>query len=382
MEKKHSKAPLFIGMSIVAVLAVVIAVIIIARTNSPKNLLQDQLNLGYRYLEELNYEQAVAAFEAAIEIDPRNIEGYNGLVNAYAGQGNADGFLSVYELANTNLTSDETDLIRKSIVVELDKMINEATADGNRELADELIEILKQIAPEEAEKYTLTNPATEEDDESEEITDLNPYIIKSERSDGVVFTYEYDDAGNMICKSGSDGTWTVYEYDAFGQCIKYEESYGAGGEFQYDSEGRVVKNSLGRYDSGNLEINMWEEYVYDENGILVNYITSYRPVSRFETDDWGNLTYKEYEDGGWTRCEYDLNNNEIFSTDSSGNIFEMTYDENGVLRIFSQKFHSDTPMYTYYDMFGNEIFAEDLFYTNTYSDGTVLTYDNSKYEPA
>jgi endonuclease/exonuclease/phosphatase family metal-dependent hydrolase len=31
----------------------------------------------------MNYEQAVAAFEAAIEIDPKNVEAYKGLVDAY-----------------------------------------------------------------------------------------------------------------------------------------------------------------------------------------------------------------------------------------------------------------------------------------------------------
>ena len=37
---------------------------------------QTQYDLGVRYLSEGNYEEAILAFEAAIEIDPRNADAY------------------------------------------------------------------------------------------------------------------------------------------------------------------------------------------------------------------------------------------------------------------------------------------------------------------
>ena len=37
---------------------------------------QAQYDLGVRYLSEGNYEEAILAFEAAIEIDPRNADAY------------------------------------------------------------------------------------------------------------------------------------------------------------------------------------------------------------------------------------------------------------------------------------------------------------------
>lgn len=70
-----------------------IAVILIALIigigiyNSPSNQLSRQLDLGNRYLEEQNYEQAVLAFDKAIEIDPMNVEAYLGKAQAYAGMG-------------------------------------------------------------------------------------------------------------------------------------------------------------------------------------------------------------------------------------------------------------------------------------------------------
>ena len=46
--------------------------------------LQDYLDLGDKYLTETNYEEAIVAFTKAIELDPKNPEGYKGLANVYA----------------------------------------------------------------------------------------------------------------------------------------------------------------------------------------------------------------------------------------------------------------------------------------------------------
>ena len=79
MEKKSLK----IKIIIVAVAAVILAAIIgiIAFSNSPAQKLKKQLDLGQKYLNELYYEQAVAAFVAAIEIDPQNEEAKKFLVS-------------------------------------------------------------------------------------------------------------------------------------------------------------------------------------------------------------------------------------------------------------------------------------------------------------
>ena len=44
---------------------------------------QEQYDLGVRFLSEGNYEEAIIAFTAAIEIDPKQPEGYLGLADAY-----------------------------------------------------------------------------------------------------------------------------------------------------------------------------------------------------------------------------------------------------------------------------------------------------------
>ena len=70
---------------------------------------QEQYDLGVRYLSEGNYEEAVIAFTAAIDIDPKRPEGYVGRGDAYIGSGeteeNLAAALADYETA---VALDET----------------------------------------------------------------------------------------------------------------------------------------------------------------------------------------------------------------------------------------------------------------------------------
>lgn len=51
---------------------------------------QEQYDLGVRYLSEGNYQEAIIAFTAAIEIDPKRAESYSGLAEAYTCAGDLD----------------------------------------------------------------------------------------------------------------------------------------------------------------------------------------------------------------------------------------------------------------------------------------------------
>lgn len=51
---------------------------------------QEQYDFGIRYLSEGNYEEAIIAFTAAIEIDPKRAEAYIGRGDAYVGSGETE----------------------------------------------------------------------------------------------------------------------------------------------------------------------------------------------------------------------------------------------------------------------------------------------------
>ena len=65
---------------------------------------QEQYDLGMRYLNEGNYQEAVIAFEAAIEIDPNRVEAYSGLSNTYMAMGEYDKGLQVWD----NIPQEDT----------------------------------------------------------------------------------------------------------------------------------------------------------------------------------------------------------------------------------------------------------------------------------
>ena len=68
-------------------LVFVIALSGCSRKNNANTAWQDQYDLGVRYLSEGNYEEAIIAFTAAIEIDPKQPDTYIGLYEAYVAVG-------------------------------------------------------------------------------------------------------------------------------------------------------------------------------------------------------------------------------------------------------------------------------------------------------
>lgn len=70
------------AFSIIVVMIMLLACLT-SCTRSVEEQWQEQYDLGIRYLSEGNYEEAIIAFEAAIEIDPLAVDGYMMLADAY-----------------------------------------------------------------------------------------------------------------------------------------------------------------------------------------------------------------------------------------------------------------------------------------------------------
>lgn len=75
---------------IAAAVVLIAAVIGIGIYNTPTNRMSRHMDLGARYLEEQNYEQAVVEFDKVIAIDPMSVEAYLGKAEAYEGMGDTD----------------------------------------------------------------------------------------------------------------------------------------------------------------------------------------------------------------------------------------------------------------------------------------------------
>ena len=79
-KKKTWIVPVIIGVALLIVGAGVAALVYYNSVAKPKKELQRQLDLGDKYLTDMDYENALLAYKAAIEIDPKCEEAYLGIV--------------------------------------------------------------------------------------------------------------------------------------------------------------------------------------------------------------------------------------------------------------------------------------------------------------
>ena len=109
-------------------------------------------------------------------------------------------------------------------------------------------------------------------------------VVSLERYGGV-YTYEYDENGNLLSSSSHYTTYSmedgaeiacdandVYTYDANGNCIHYELTYVSGdetteytSEYAYDDAGRMLSGK----DYTNGELDSEEQCTYDDAGNLL-----------------------------------------------------------------------------------------------------------------
>lgn len=88
MKKRTDKLTILIIIFavIVALLAIVLKVLPALSGGSGGKTITEKLKSGQKYLSEMDYDQAIAAFNEALEIDDRNTEAYVGLGDAYTGK--------------------------------------------------------------------------------------------------------------------------------------------------------------------------------------------------------------------------------------------------------------------------------------------------------
>lgn len=114
-KKKFARA---IIAGVIVMIAVTVG--ILAYYNSDGVRLKRQLDLGNRYLAELNYEEATVAYEAAIAIEPMSVEAYLGLADAYLGKGDyeaaAEKLQRGYELTGDESLKQKLEEVKREIV--------------------------------------------------------------------------------------------------------------------------------------------------------------------------------------------------------------------------------------------------------------------------
>ncbi|MCD7785513.1 MAG: BspA family leucine-rich repeat surface protein [Oscillospiraceae bacterium] len=134
------------------VLALVLILTTFTSCGKPKTALTatELLDLGEKYLLDLDYEQAIVYFNQVIEVEPRNSRAYMGAAEAYIGLGDTESAINILKTALEVFSDDESVTIGLlEMLIEIDPTTAEWYLDLaqiyiNQENTDKAIEVLQQ----------------------------------------------------------------------------------------------------------------------------------------------------------------------------------------------------------------------------------------------
>lgn len=299
-------------------LAAVLLLGMVSCANAEKDW-QEQYDFGMRYLSEGNYEEAILAFSAAIDIDGDRPEAYMGRAEAYIAIGEPDKALKDYKKARKVAKADDAyeDLVDEleELIEELEEIIAEENAALDIQPAGPVILLAS------AEVYSGDTLGY-----SDVLTyDGYGLLTQVQTTEytygyGSTNTYFYDEAGRLVSVTFGEYAFAEYEYDSEGRLIRYFHAEGGATEttYEYDDHGRLARE-YSNVDTGNEEI----LYIYDDRGVRTGAMMNY-------TDWYGGDLYS-----GTITYEYDALGRLLVETVDAGLYYtrsEYSYYENAVLR--------------------------------------------------
>lgn len=321
-DKSRRKGLLFavIGAALILLAAIIICVIVFG--DSGKKL-QEQLDLGTKYLEEMDYEQAQAAFQAALEIEPKNADAYLGIVEVYIRTNKFESALECakegYEVTGDERLREKIDMIESGDIFASNgwrmKMCG-YDGDGNLVFWHEYTYNL-QGQKESVTKYNAQGVQEQylELAYDEEGRALISYSFESLEGNLNKCIIEY--SGNNYRETWYEGTsdeiryYTEVEFDADGKKLK-EVSYHTDGSvrqtevYEYDENGRTIKRQF--YNADN-QLYSYAIYTYDDagNGLQEQHYDvegKLKVYWEYVYDDGKCIGSRQYDANGVLQSEY------------------------------------------------------------------------------
>lgn len=356
-----------------AVLLILVTLIVgISIYNSPTNRLSRLLDLGNRYLEEQNYEQAIVEFDKAIAIDPMSAEAYMGKADAYIGLGDLqavlDTLLTGYDLTGDERLKEKLDEIEVQLMQirqaeeearlaaeeeeagnEIKRLVDEKWEElaavhilcveyyqyGNihisdaqvKELASPLADLLEQykaLFPDDYETwrwlpsyYFLLGEYELCLETRKQIHELQlAYWEQVLGSDPELYPYEY--APEVTVHRTPD---YIRTYDEYGRAIKLQDADDESivWEYEFGGNGKKVQEiSYGYHEDGSVWRTTVETYEYDSLGRLSKHIiTEHNDFGYMVSDSTSTSTYT------YNKMGYEEH---VYTVHSSGKVSECIYE--------------------------------------------------------
>ena len=305
-DKSKSKKKKFAIMGVTVVLVLVVLVGIFAVGGNSGKKLQEQLDLGNKYLDEMDYERALVAFNAVLKIDPKNADAYLGIVEVYIRTNDFEAALETaregYEATGDERLKEKIDMIESGDIFASNgwqMKMSGYDGEGNLvfwheytyNLKGQMASVTKYNADGVQEQYfELTydeegrivigcSTGSKSGEISKVGYEYGDHSIRHIWYEGIsdrVKEYaeeELDDQGHTLktTRYNAEGEYLktkIYTYDEAGRVAK-QEDLDKNGELLYyyvrlyDQDGKMIQSQ--HFDAeGNLT--SYFEYIYDEEG--------------------------------------------------------------------------------------------------------------------
>lgn len=254
---------------------------------------QEQYDLGVRYLSEGNYKEAIIAFTAAIEIDPKQAQAYVSRGDAYIGSGETEENLSAAQMDYENaIELDETDA--SAWLGLADVYIRQ----GNYDRAEE---VLRQAFEKTGTDQCIADKLAEF--ASEKITDSQRRERKTiwRLPDDSVESYSitnYDNQNRRIKELyyQADGTLEHYNVITYRDNGFMKESYDADGNYLYSEDHIDLKGDSEFYS----RVDSYDSTVHWSNMLFM--VTTRQSITTLMEPFWAmkcmNITRRGKEQNG------------------------------------------------------------------------------------
>lgn len=328
--KRNKRIPvaIIIGVIVCLIILAGLVIFIISRSFESKTTkIQKQLDLGERYLTELDYENAILAYENVISMDPAT-DVYSTLIGAY------DTWIDV--LIQDKKFDEALDFFDRKIA-SLERGISSGF-DFNA---------LLQTTKEERDTLELQSSAT--------TVRINTVTVQEKEGRRTVSEYTYDADGRLIREPHSNLLAPIIN------CYI---------DIEYDEQGRKARETFNYFDV------VWE------NGMECEAFESFSRIHKYAGSEeniyWGdtNTLYQE--------IEYDEQGNllRVHSYDKNGQLisdYEYTYDDKG--RELSEINHlQGSKEFFFYDLTETELKERITNNTESGVDGYHLIVRNGLIE--
>ena len=266
-------------IKIIFILALV--VILLVGCKSKEARVQEQLDLGSKYMAELDYESAIVALNKAIKIDPKNVDAYKILAEVYEKSGRLDDARATLEkvLELDNLSSDSEDEINDRIknldfLVAISKLPGEYDEPTALELSnigsnDIYYSIDTKDSRLVARDMKYTSPILLDEDGS--------YIVKA---------YTVDSSGNK-----HDSTEVKYTIKLSKEHVEKDSWESIGNIYRYRGKDGKIVTGWQQIDGS------W--YYFKENGDMATGVANINGVKYCFDEDGVMLTGWQQIDGKW-----------------------------------------------------------------------------------